>query len=86
MNYSNCMMNSYLPGYNIADLFSGVSGMNTIFNFGNMGYSNFGYGLDMGCCGSNWNWGWAAGTAAVGMVGSICTTRANNKRAAEAAA
>lgn len=70
MNYGNYQLGGYQYGYNIADLFTNVPGINTVFNYGGMGCSNLGYGYGTGC-NNNWALGLGVGTTVVNILGTI---------------
>lgn len=83
MNYGGCQMGGYQYGMGIADLFSGVNGLNSIWNFNNCGFSNFNYGC--GCGNSNNALGWGIGYTITNILGNIGLSWIASARANKAA-
>ncbi len=76
-------MGGYQYGMGIADLFSGVNGLNSIWNFNNCGLSNFSYGC--GCGNSNNALGWGIGYTITNILGNIGLSWIASARANKAA-
>lgn len=86
-NYSNYQLGGYQYGYNIADLFTNVPGINTVFNYSNYGCSNLGYGYGTGCGGNNnWQLGFGIGSTVLGILGTIGGAWISNARTEKAEA